>query len=78
MIMKDCWCSGKCPLCSTGDVRNHLCSHCGVEYCPQCHGTTNDNSGILDSCDCLDALDAMNPIWDIEDEEEDDGDEGLN
>jgi len=50
--MTRCWCEGRCAICDTGDVMNHLCDHCEAEYCSYCHGVINDHSGILDVCEC--------------------------
>ena len=52
MSVTRCWCEGICSICEIGDVFNHTCNHCQVEYCPDCHGPINDYSGILDNCNC--------------------------
>ncbi len=34
-------CEGSCPVCRIGEVDNHRCSRCEVEFCPDCYGIAN-------------------------------------
>ena len=51
--MSDCGCDGSCPVCRIGEVDDHKCDSCGVEFCPKCHGITNDikSENVL-QCKC--------------------------
>jgi len=51
--MSNCGCEGSCPACRTGEVDDHKCYYCGVEFCPKCHGITNniESENVL-PCKC--------------------------
>jgi len=51
--MSDCGCEGSCPVCRIGEVDDHKCGRCGVEFCPKCHGITNgiESENVL-PCKC--------------------------
>lgn len=54
--MARCWCEGQCDICGIGDVYNHMCNHCNVEFCPVCHGTLSavdyEYDAIVTPCEC--------------------------
>lgn len=39
--MSDCGCEGSCPICDIGEVDNHKCNRCEVQFCIKCHGILN-------------------------------------
>lgn len=54
--MSNCGCEGSCPICRLGEVDNHKCGHCNVEFCPTCHGyiigTLRYYRAIINPCTC--------------------------
>jgi len=40
--MSDCGCEGSCPVCRLGEVDDHKCNYCEVEFCLECHGIINE------------------------------------
>ena len=38
--MSNCGCEGSCLICYLGEVGDHKCDRCGVEFRPRCHGVT--------------------------------------
>jgi len=48
-----CGCEGSCPACRIGEVENHKCDSCVIEFCPKCHGIVNDiKSENVMPCKC--------------------------
>ena len=66
--MSNCECEGSCPSCRIGEVDNHKCNKCFVEFCPNCHGVRRwgsiKNQNVLEcKCDPLpDLLEALKRI----------------
>lgn len=52
-IESDHGCEGSCPVCRIGEVANHKCGACKVEFCSNCHGIINDvkSENVL-ACKC--------------------------